>query len=191
MYEFIIAQSKEDYREARVLLREYEAASEVDLCFQGFEEEVETLERMYGPPGGRFLLVRAGDAIAGGVALRDLGGGICEMKRLYLRPGFRGRGLGKRCAERIVDEARAMGYAVMRLDTLPSMQEAIALYRSMGFVEIYPYIDNPVEGALFMELALGEGSSRGNSVGTGPRACPDGGQPQGVVPTVPHTSGWA
>ena len=155
MYEFIIAQSKEDYREARVLLREYEAASEVDLCFQGFEEEVETLERMYGPPGGRFLLVRAGDAIAGGVALRDLGGGICEMKRLYLRPGFRGRGLGKRCAERIVDEARAMGYAVMRLDTLPSMQEAIALYRSMGFVEIDPYTENPIQGALFMELALG------------------------------------
>ncbi len=155
MPEFIIAQTVEDYREARTLLREYEAASEVDLCFQGFEEEVETLERMYGPPGGKFLLVRTGDATAGGVALRDLGGGICEMKRLYLRPGFRGCGLGRRCAERIVREAREMGYASMRLDTLPSMQEAIALYRSMGFVEIDPYTDNPVLGALFMELVLG------------------------------------
>ena len=155
MPEFIIARTEEHYREARVLLREYEAASVVDLCFQGFEEEVETLERMYGPPGGRFLLVRAGDATAGGVALRDLGGGICEMKRLYLRPGFRGRGLGRRCAERVVQEAREMGYAAMRLDTLPTMKEAIALYRSMGFTEIDPYPENPVEGALFMELGLG------------------------------------
>ncbi len=155
MPEFIIARTEEDYREARTLLREYEAASEVDLCFQGFEEEVETLERMYGPPGGRFFLLLAGDNTAGGVALRDLGGGICEMKRLYLRPGFRGRGLGRRCAEEVVREARAMGYAAMRLDTLPSMQEAIALYRSMGFVEIDPYTENPIQGALFMELALG------------------------------------
>lgn len=155
MPEFITAETEEHYREARVLLREYEAASEVDLCFQGFEEEVETLERMYGPPGGRFLLVRAGDATAGGVALRDLGGGICEMKRLYLRPGFRGCGLGRKCAEEIVRAAREMGYASMRLDTLPTMQEAIALYRSMGFREIPPYIENPVQGALFMELALG------------------------------------
>ena len=155
MPEFIIARTEEDYREARALLREYEAASEVDLCFQGFEEEVETLERMYGPPGGRFLLVRAGDAIAGGVALRDLGGGICEMKRLYLRPGFRGRGLGRRCAEEVAQEAREMGYARMRLDTLPSMRAAIALYRSMGFREIAPYTENPVQGALFMELVLG------------------------------------
>ena len=155
MPEFIIAQTVEDYREARTLLREYEAASEVDLCFQGFEEEVETLERVYGPPGGRFLLLRAGHATAGGVALRDLGGGICEMKRLYIRSEFRGRGLGRRSAERIVQEAREMGYARMRLDTLPSMQEAIALYRSMGFTEIAPYTENPVQGALFMELVLG------------------------------------
>ena len=155
MLEFIIAETEEDYREARVLLREYEAASEVDLCFQGFEEEVETLERVYGPPGGRFLLVRAGDDTAGCVALRDLGNKICEMKRLYLRPGFRGRGLGRRCAEQVVQEAREMGYARMRLDTLPTMRAAIALYRSMGFREISPYTENPVEGALFMELGLG------------------------------------
>ncbi len=154
MPEFIIAETEEDYREARVLLREYEAESEVDLCFQGFEEEVEALERAYGPPGGRFLILRSGERTAGCVALRDLGGGVCEMKRLYLRPGFRGRGLGRRCAERIVREAREMGYAALRLHTLPAMRAAVALYRSMGFREIDPYAENPVEGALFMELGL-------------------------------------
>ena len=155
MSEFIIAQTEEDYREARTLLREYEARSEVDLCFQGFEEEVQNPERMYGPPGGVFLILRAGERTAGCVALRDLGDGICEMKRLFLRPGFRGRGLGRRSAERIIHGAREMGYARMRLDTLPSMHAAIALYRSMGFTEITPYTENPVEGALFMELVLG------------------------------------
>ena len=154
MSEFIIAQSEEDYREAAALLREYEAGLGIDLCFQCFPEELESLERMYGPPGGRFLLLRLGDGIAGCVALRDLGGKVCEMKRLFVRPDFRGRGLGRKCAEEIAQEAREMGYAAMRLDTLPSMREAIALYRSMGFREIAPYAENPVEGALFMELGL-------------------------------------
>ena len=151
MPEFITAATEEDYREARVLLREYEAEIEVDLCFQGFEEELKTLERVYGSPGGRFLLLRQGERTAGCVALRELGGGICEMKRLFLRPGFRGKGLGRKCAEQIVQTAREM----VRLDTLPSMHAAIALYRSMGFTEIIGYTENPVEGALFMELRLG------------------------------------
>ncbi len=155
MSEFIIAQSEEDYREAAALLREYEAGLGIDLCFQCFPEELESLERMYGPPGGRFLLLRLGDGIAGCVALRDLGGKVCEMKRLFVRPDFRGRGLGRKCAEEIVRIAGEMGYSAMRLDTLPSMQEAIALYRSMGFREIAPYAENPVQGALFMELGLG------------------------------------
>ena len=154
MCEFIIAQSEEDYREAAALLREYEAGLGIDLCFQGFPEELESLERMYGPPGGRFLIVRQGELTAGCVALRDLGGKICEMKRLFVRPDFRGRGLGRRCAEEIVRTAGEMGYAAMRLDTLPTMREAIALYRSMGFREIAPYAENPIEGALFMELGL-------------------------------------
>ena len=154
MTEFITAATEEDYREARILLREYEAEIEVDLCFQGFEEELDTLERVYGPPGGVFFLLRQEGRIAGCVALKDLGGGVCEMKRLFLRPGFRGGGLGRRCAERIVRTAREMGYRAMRLDTLPAMHAAIALYRSMGFRQIAQYTENPLEGALFMELRL-------------------------------------
>ena len=155
MPEFIIAETQEDYSEARVLLREYEAESEVDLCFQGFEEEVETLERAYGPPGGRFLILRSGEQTAGCVALEDSGGKICEMKRLYVRPEFRGKGLGRKCAEEVVQIAREMGYAALRLHTLPAMRAAVALYRSMGFTEIAPYDETPVEGVLFMELGLG------------------------------------
>ncbi len=155
MADFITAVTEEDYREARALLREYEAEIEVDLCFQGFQEELETLERVYGPPGGILFLLRQEDRTAGCVALKDLGGGVCEMKRLFLRPGFRGEGLGRRCAERIVQAAREMGYRAMRLDTLPAMRAAIALYRSMGFTEIPRYTENPLEGALFMELRLG------------------------------------
>ena len=124
MPEFIPAKTMEDYREAAALLREYEAGLGIDLCFQGFSEELESLERMYGPPGGRFLIVRQGERTAGCVALRDLGGGICEMKRLFVRPDFRGRGLGRKCAEEIVCAAREMGYASVRLDTLPSMRAA-------------------------------------------------------------------
>ena len=157
MPEFIIAQTEDDYREARALLREYEAALGIDLCFQDFPEELESLERMYGPPGGRFLLLRAEGRTAGCVALMDSGGKTCEMKRLYVRPEFRGRGLGRRCAERIVQEARGMGYASVRLHTLPSMRAAIALYRSMGFREIDPLRRKPRGGRGFHGTGVGVG----------------------------------
>ena len=152
--EFITATTEEDFRQARTLLREYEDFVEVDLCFQGFEEELGNLERVYGLPGGRFLLLRQGGQTAGCVALRDLGNGVCEMKRLFLRTEFRGKGLGRLCAERIIQTARDMGFVAMRLDTLPIMREAIDLYRSMGFREIGNYAENPVKGALCMELQL-------------------------------------
>lgn len=152
--EVIDATSAEDVERARTLFREYERSLGIDLCFQGFEQELAGLPGAYAPPAGRLLLAVEDGTLAGCVALRPLGAGACEMKRLYVRPGFRRRRAGRLLATAVIREARAIGYARVRLDTLPSMQEAIGLYRALGFVEIAPYTANPVPGALFMELDL-------------------------------------
>ncbi|HKZ78718.1 MAG TPA: GNAT family N-acetyltransferase [Pyrinomonadaceae bacterium] len=161
---FIEAQSADEIREARQLFHEYESGLGISLCFQNFADEVAGLPGDYSPPEGRLLLVRDGDLIAGCIALRKIGEGICEMKRLYVRPEFRGSGMGRMLAERIIEEARALGYERMRLDTLPGrMVAAIALYRSLGFQEVPAYYKNPVPDAIFMELSLDENGPLQNS----------------------------
>ena len=143
-----------DVAVARGLFEEYQRALGISLCFQNFDEELATLPGAYAPPAGRLLLAFDGPDPAGCVALRKIQERICEMKRLWVRPPFRGTGLGRRLAETLMSEARAIGYDAMRLDTLPSMQSAQALYVSLGFRDIPPYNDHPIEGTRFMEAVL-------------------------------------
>ncbi len=155
-FDFVEPVTPEALGEVRELFVEYAATLGFSLCFQGFDQELAGLPGAYAPPSGRIVLAKSDGKGAGVVGLRDLGGEISEMKRLYVRPEFRGTGLGRALARRIVDHARTIGYERMRLDTLSTMTEAIALYRSLGFVEIPPYRENPIAGALFFELVIGK-----------------------------------
>jgi ribosomal protein S18 acetylase RimI-like enzyme len=146
----IRAATMADLDEIRLMLREYAAWLEIDLCFQHFEEELAGLPGEYSPPRGRLLIAEG----AGCVALRPLEEDVCEMKRLYVRPEGRGSGLGRRLALALIEEARGIGYRRMRLDTMPKMGGAQRLYESLGFRDIAAYRYNPEPGARFLELDL-------------------------------------
>jgi ribosomal protein S18 acetylase RimI-like enzyme len=148
------ASGPDDIETARKLFREYADALGIDLGFQDWERELRELPGAYAPPRGALFLAERDGASVGCVALRPLDPPICEMKRLYVRPEGRGSGLGRRLAEHVIEAGRRLGYARMRLDTLPSMSAAIGLYRELGFREISPYRFNPVPGALYLELDL-------------------------------------
>ena len=148
--------STADMEHVRALFIEYQEWLDVDLCFQGFDEELLSLPGAYAPPRGRLLLARIDETVAGTVGMWPLGADVCEMKRLYVRPSYLGRGLGRRLAGAIVDEAKAAGYARMRLDSLERLVAARTLYESIGFARIPAYYDNPLDGVLFMQLDLTE-----------------------------------
>jgi putative acetyltransferase len=149
------AESPEEIAQARELFLEYAKSLNFSLCFQSFDKELAKLPGDYAPPDGRLLLLEHDGKLAGCVALHKLDAEACEMKRLYLRREFRGKGLGLALARAVIDEARKIGYRYMRLDTVePVMRDAVAMYRKMGFKEIAPYRPNPIAGAMYMELEL-------------------------------------
>jgi ribosomal protein S18 acetylase RimI-like enzyme len=148
------AVSAEDVTAVHGLFVEYQESLGVDLCFQGFDRELAELPGDYTPPGGCLLVAREDGAAVACVALRRLDPRTCEMKRLYVRPSQRGTGLGRALAEAVIEEAKRIGYERMRLDTLPTMTEAAALYERLGFHEVEPYTENPVPGVRFLQLEL-------------------------------------
>lgn len=149
------AESPQQIALVRELFLEYAQSLGFSLCFQSFDQELAGLPGDYAPPQGRLLLAAREGKAAGCVALHPISPGICEMKRLYVRPNFRGKGLGKVLAERVIAEGRNIGYKQLRLDTVePRMKTAVAMYRKLGFREVPPYRPNPIEGALYMELQL-------------------------------------
>lgn len=153
------AHTVRDIEAARALFREYERFLNVDLCFQGFEQELATLPGRYAPPRDWLLLAFDGEQAAGCVALRPLDEGICEMKRLLVRPADRGQGRGRLLALQAVNEASALGYAVMRLDTLDTLDRAMHLYTALGFERCAPYYANPLPGVVYGERALANPSA--------------------------------
>ena len=155
MLEILKAESGEELEQVRVLFGEYSNSLAFDLDFQNFEEELANLQGDYIQPAGCLLLATYKGQPVGCVGLRMLSDGVCEMKRLYVREQFRSLGLGRALAGAVIEEARKIGYNNMRLDTVPSMDVARALYVSLGFEQTSPYRYNPIEGAVFMELTLG------------------------------------
>jgi putative acetyltransferase len=154
MISIVPATAQKDLQQAKILFEEYASSLDFPLDFQNFEEELAGLPGGYAPPEGCLLLALHRDRVAGCVALRKIDQDTCEMKRLFVKKSFLHLGIGKALAETVIQEAKKKGYTRMRLDTVPSMNEARALYESLGFQKIPPYRHNPVPGAVFLELKL-------------------------------------
>jgi len=159
------AATSNDFAQARTLFQEYAEWLAVDLCFQGFAEELATLPGAYAPPRGMLMLAGPPDAAIGCIALRPLAAdnassAAAEVKRLYVRPVARGTGVGRRLVQTVIDGARAIGYGELKLDTLDRMAEARSLYAKLGFSECAPYYHNPIAGAVYMTLSLQAAGSR-------------------------------
>ena len=152
----VTAMSRKQFEQARLLFTEYAANLNVDLCFQNFDEELINLETIYSAPDGLLLLAFYDEQIAGCVAVRKLAAGVCEMKRLFVKPEFQGFGIGKNLVAAIVEKARELHYQRMRLDTLPAMAKAQKMYASFGFEKIAAYRYNPDPNTVFMELSLND-----------------------------------
>ena len=163
MATIVRAQSSEQIEAVRGLIAEYVDWLGIDLSYQSFPEEFAALPWRYAPPRGDLLLALDGGEPAGCVALKPIDRDSCEFKRFFVRPCFRGRGIGLNLGRVLVERARRIGYQFMRLDTLPSMRAAVAVYHALGFRPIEAYHDTPVQGTLFMELNLDDGSPRNSS----------------------------
>lgn len=146
--------SLEELEEVKKIFIEYAAFLQVDLCFQDFEKELQTLHQVYLPPLGCIILAKEDNQVLGCIALKPIGEGVCEMKRLYVRPAARGKGLGNQLVEELIDFAQKVGYKTMKLDTISSLKEAIKLYRSKGFVETNAYVYNPLSDVYYFQLTL-------------------------------------
>jgi putative acetyltransferase len=153
--QLIQATTEEQIETARELFKEYAASLAIDMCFQSFDQELQTLPGKYAPPDGRLLLAYVDDELIGCIALRKLDNRTCEMKRLFLRPNYRGKGYGRTMIENLIEQARDIGYQRMWLDSLPGkMDAAISLYREFGFKDIPAYYENPLEGVVYLERSL-------------------------------------
>ncbi len=146
--------SIKELEQVREIFIEYAEFLQVDLCFQNFEKELQTLHEVYSPPKGCIILANEDEQIIGCVALKPIEEGVCEMKRLYVRPSGRRKGLGKELVEELIRFAKESGYKTMKLDTLTTLTEAVKLYRSMGFIETKPYVYNPLNEVLYFELTI-------------------------------------
>ena len=154
MIKIVLVETELQLTEVRMLFKEYVTSLGFDLSFQNFEKEFADLPGDYASPDGRLLLALENDEAVGCVGLRKFGPGICEMKRMYVREKYRGKGIGRKLALAVIEEAKKIGYHEMRLDTVPWMKEAIALYWSLGFIEVKPYRFNPIPGTKYFSLKL-------------------------------------